>query len=491
MRERTRNNALILGALALIGLCLAVYATVFLKWVSAPRPGSGEAAARAAQAKAEAELADARRGYRSNLLQPDAHLRLADALFKAQRRTDSFYVMLAARQLFGDEAFRAAHGRVILKLGGPAGEARKRLAGLTDPVLAVPVHVEIARSWPDTAEGRESLDMLTRIASMPDGEAARQARQALEELHRADPKHPGKLSAFAMSALGRNDPGLAQAIAKEALNADPKHAGAAQVMGALALHLKEPDKAFTWLAAAWDRNPDDLYSAAKLAQLYDKRRNDPENALPFWEAIYRQNPDYDDAGPVERRVREALDARRERLLAHAGVEALGRYFTHDDASIRAEACARAAEFKDPRWIDALGGLLDDDVELVRKSADYALFKIGEKEPEAVRARRDEWLSGDRPLTRIRALNLFADLDGKNAFPRALAALKDPVPAVRAFAKLMVMDYYYDELPEATKARAKYLAEERDPEAQALLSRFAPSAVRPARMSKPWARPAHR
>ncbi|MDX6768268.1 MAG: tetratricopeptide repeat protein [Elusimicrobiota bacterium] len=480
MRERSRANALIFGAVLIIGVCAAIYATVFLKWVSAPRSGAAEASLKAAAAKAEAALVDARRGFRSNLLDARAHLRLSEALWKAGRHVDSFFVAVSARELLGDDAFRAAHGAVVLKLGGPAAELRKRLAGVGDPAKAVPVHAEVARLHPDTAEGRDSLDTLTRLAQVDEtsgGEAARLARAALEELHRSDPKHPGKLAAFALAALGRGDPGLAQAIANEALAADPNHAGAALAMGALALHLKEPDKAFPWLSLAWDRNPDDLYSAAKLAQLYDKRRNDPEAALPFWLAIHRQNPDYEDGGPVERRIREVLDARRERLLAHAGVESLGRYFTHEDGAIRAEAAARAAEYKDPRWIDALGTMLDDDVELVRRSADYALFKIGQQEPEAVRARRDEWLAGDKPLTRIRALNLYADLDGRNAYPRALAALKDPVPAVRAFAKLMVLDYYYGEMPEATKARAKYLAEERDPEAQALLARFAPGAAR--------------
>lgn len=477
MREGRRANALILGAVLIIGVCLAVYATVFLKWISAPRHGAAEAAAKAAAAKAEAELIDARRGFRSALLDPVAHLRLSEALWKAGRHTDSFYVAYHARALFGDEVFRRVHGEVVLKVGGPAAALRKSLASVTDSAATVPIHAAVARDHADTAEGRDSLDALMRLAQTEDavgGEAARQARAALEELHRADPKHPGKLSAFALAALGRNDPGLAQAIATEALALDPQHAGAAQVMGALTLHMREPDKAFSWLSAAWDRNPDDLYSAAKLAQLYDKRRSEPEAALPFWLAIHRQNPDYDDGGPVERRIREVLDARRERLLAHAGVETLSRYFSQDDGAIRAEAAARAAEFKDPRWIEALGVMLDDDVELVRRSADYALFKIGEKEPEAVRARRDEWLGSAKPLTRIRALNLFADLDGKNAFPRTLTALRDPVPAVRAYAKLMVLDHYYGDMPEATKARARYAAEERDPGALALLARFDPA-----------------
>lgn len=477
MREGKRANALIVGAVLLIALCLAVYATVFMKWVSAPRAGAGEARQQATAAEVQTELENARRAFRANLLDASAHLRLSEALWKAGRRVDSFYVAHAARELFGDDAFRAAHGAVVLKLGGPAAEIRKRLSTLTDPAQTVPLHADAARQHADTAEGRDSLDALMRLASLDDasgGEASRQARSALEELHRSDPKHPGKLSAFAMAALGRNELDLAQAVAAEALSADPRHAGAAQVMGALALHMKDPDKAFSWLSAAWDRNPEDLYSAAKLAQLYDKRRSDTQSALPFWLAIHRQNPDYEDDGPIERRTREVLDARRERLLAHASVESLGRYFDLDDGALRAEAAARAAEFKDPRWIDALGALLDDDVELVRRSADYALFKIGEKEPEAVRARRDEWLSSDKPLTRVRALNLFADLDGKNALPRVFAALRDPTPAVRVYAKLMVLDHYFDDLPEATKARAKYLAEERDSAARGLLARFAPA-----------------
>ena len=161
------------------------------------------------------------------------------------------------------------------------------------------------------------------------------------------------------------------------------------------------------------------------------------------------------------------------MLKNVSGDSLRARLTHNDASLRAEACLRAAFFKDPRWVDALGALLDDDVEIVRRNADYALFEIGKKDPSAIRARREEWLGSDRPLVRIRALNLFADLDGRNAVPSLVTALRDPNPAVRAFAKVMVLDHYFAKIPEAARIRARYLAEEKDPDARALLARFPP------------------
>ncbi|MDE2143918.1 MAG: hypothetical protein KGJ84_16030, partial [Elusimicrobia bacterium] len=88
---------------------------------------------------------------------------------------------------------------------------------------------------------------------------------------------------------------------------------------------------------------------------------------------------------------------------------------------------------------------------------------------------EQWLNSDKPLVRIRALNLFADLDGKNALPAVAAALRDPNAAVRAFAKVMVLDHYYKKLPEGVKLRARYLSEEKDPEALAFVKRYGSSA----------------
>ncbi|MBI3288222.1 MAG: tetratricopeptide repeat protein [Elusimicrobia bacterium] len=475
MRDSRRTNLLIVVALLMIGAAFAAYSIIMMRWIAPSRPGAA-APAPITRAQAQERLVAARREFRERLLDPRAHLRLSEALWKAGRPVDAFYVMYAARQLFGDDAFRAAHTEAVLGAGGPAAEMRKRLDGLQEKSLTVPVHAEIARQYPESPEGRDSLDSLARLAAGDEnsagGESARLARTALQELHGEDPKHAGKLSALGMAMFARGDYSLAHAVASEALSKNPNQAGACQVMGAFALQRKDLDGALRWLSAAWDRNPDDLYSASKLAQLYDKVRSDPEAALPFYLALYRQNPDFSDGGVIaENRVRETLDARRESLLLHAPVESLGARMDLDDSSLRAEACLRAAAFKDPRWIDKLGGLLDDDVEIVRRNADYALFQIGKKEPEAVRARREEWLGSDKPLIRIRALNLFADLDGKNAFPSVINALRDPNPAVRVFAKVMVLEHYYGGQPEAAKVRARYLSEEKDPEALALLARF--------------------
>ncbi|MFI5345491.1 MAG: hypothetical protein ACHQ51_03865 [Elusimicrobiota bacterium] len=475
MRESRRTNYIILAAVLMIAAAFAVYASLVMRWFAAPAPVAGVSAADTKAATAAA-LSSARRDFRERLLDPRTHLRLSEALWKDGRPVDAFYVMYAARQLFTEEEFRKAHTEIVLGVGGAATAARARLKGLSDPALTVPIHAEVARDYSDTPEGRDSLDQLSQMAMAAEnsagGDAGRLARTALEELYRNDPKNPEKLAALAGAAFGRGETELAAAMVNDAWNKYPGHAGAARVMAMLALKDKDTAAAMKWLQIAWDRNPDDLYSAAKLAQIYEKRRGDPEGALPFYLALYRQNPDYADDEPAETRIRETLDHRRENLLKDATVDGLGGRLKNDDASLRAEACLRAAAFKDPRWIDALGDLLDDDAEIVRRNADFALFQIAQKERDAVSARRDQWLNGDKPLVRIRALNLFADLEGKNAFPAVVAALRDPNAGVRAFAKIMVLDHYYKGLPEAAKLRARYLAEEKDPEALAFVKRYA-------------------
>src|SRR3984957_10503878 len=126
-------------------------------------------------------------------------------------------------------------------------------------------------------------------------------------MYRADPRNPDKLAALAGADFGRGDAAQAEALATEAWNKYPGHAGAARIMGMLALQNRDVDGALKWLSASWDHDSNDLYSAAKLAQIYEKRRGDPEGALPFYLALYRQNPDYADEEPAETRIRETLD----------------------------------------------------------------------------------------------------------------------------------------------------------------------------------------
>lgn len=458
----------------MIALSFATYATLVTRWFTAA-PLKGGPSVNPPKDSLEENLEEARRAFRARLLDPRAHLRLSEALWKAGRPVDSFYVLNTARRLFDDEDFRRSHAEIVLGSGGPAAAARSRIKGLVDPAISVPIYAQVARDYPATPEARDALERLSRMAmgdeNRAGGDASRLARTALDELYREDPRQPERLAALAGAALGRGDFPLAHALAGEALNKHSSHAGATRVLGMIALKDGDHESALSWLTSAWEKNPNDLYSAAKLAEIYRKRRSDPESALPYELALYRQNPDYDDDGPIERRIRETLDSRRENLLKDASVEGLGGRFKLTDASLRAEACLRAAVFKDPRWIDSLGRLLDDDTEIVRRSADYALYRLGQNEPDAVRARRDQWLESPQPLVRIRALNLFADLDGPNTFPRVIEALRDQDPAVRAYAKVMVLDHYFQGLPQAAKLSARYLSEEKDPQALAFVRRF--------------------
>ena len=132
MRESRRTNLIILAALLMIAGAFAVYAALVMRWFSAPGPVAAESAADERGA-ADAALASARRDYRDHLLDPRAHLRLSEALWKDARPVDAFYVMYAARRLFTDAEFRKAHAEVVLGVGGPATAAWKRSAS---PIIA-------------------------------------------------------------------------------------------------------------------------------------------------------------------------------------------------------------------------------------------------------------------------------------------------------------------------------------------------------------------
>ncbi|MDE2510128.1 MAG: hypothetical protein KGL74_03305, partial [Elusimicrobia bacterium] len=262
MRESRRTNYIILAAVLMIAAAFAAYASLVMRWFSQSKPAAAATAADT-KAAADAALDDARREFRERFLDPRAHLRLSEALWKDGRPVDAFYVMFAARRLFTEEDFRKAHTEVVLGVGGPATAARARLKGLTDPALTVPIHAEVARDYSDTPEGRDSLDQLSQMAMAADGspgaDAGHLARTALEELYRNDPKNPEKLAALAGAAFGRGETDLAAALVNDAWNKYPGQAGAARVMAMLALKNKDTGAAMKWLQIAWDRNPDDLY----------------------------------------------------------------------------------------------------------------------------------------------------------------------------------------------------------------------------------------
>jgi tetratricopeptide (TPR) repeat protein len=501
MKTRTERHKLLLAiAVLMIAGSLAAYCLLFLRWL-----GNDTTAApfspRAPTPPPEA-LAAARARFREGYLDPVSHLRLAEALYGVGRRVDAFYVIKETREFFGEEDFRRAHERVILRKDSVAAQAE---AGLdsgdgakidsllaerpTDPSLlllkadltartdlmgAIPLYARLANSAPDSFEAKRALGTLAKLAQKKDSdpqiEAGRLAQEALQELFKAQPKEPLVFASLATAAWNRGELSAAKALVNEALRKDPAHAGALMVDGMIARSDGDADRAVKEFSAAWDKNPDDLYSAEQLARLYDRERGDPEAALPYYIALYRGDP----AEPLEHRIAEILDARRKAVLGRAVEESLSRFLSSDDGSLRAEACARAGAAKDEQWIDALAELLDDDVDMVRHNADYALYQIASSRPESVRERKDAWLRSPRPLLRTRALNLFADLQTAETFPAVEAALNDPDPAVRFLTKTMVFDHYYKNLEAAREVRDKYLAREKDPAVLALYARMGKS-----------------
>ncbi len=456
MRPTRRENLLIGFALLLIAGSLALYAALLRNWLARKPP---EAQREKVPAEAARELAAARASFRGNFLDPNAHLILAEALYRAGRPVDCFYLISEARRLFSREAFGRAHALILRR-----GEEQARLPAASDPLGDIPLHARLVHSEPDSALGRLALEELGGLAKKraqgPGTEAARLAREALEELYRAHPKHPLIFSTLALSAWERGEIDTARALVIEALSRHPLHGGALAVEGALALHDLATDKALRLLTRAWEQNPGDLYSAGKLVLIHDKLRADREAALPYYIALYRHNPDYADGESAEGIIRQTLDQRRSRLLKHVGAEGLGRFLASEDASLRAESCVNAARFRDPRWIEALAELLDDDSELVRRNAAHALAQIAHAHPEAVRVRREGWLSQDQsPLRRAAALGLFAALGPRETLPLALGALKDPDPIVRFLVKTTVLDRAYRDLPAAARAS---MAAEKDP-----------------------------
>ncbi|MBI3551159.1 MAG: hypothetical protein HY077_01465 [Elusimicrobia bacterium] len=504
-----RHNLLIAAAALMIAASLAAYCLLFLRWLGV-RPATGPFSPKA-PAAAPVDLAAARAQFRDRFLDPDARMRLAEALYARGRWVDAFYVLRDARQFFGETAFRGAHARVVLRSQACASEAaddpcvlarsafergegadalkyaeaglaarpnetsllllKAELTAQSDLMGAIPVYARLANASPSAADGRKALEALSKLAQRketePNAEAGRLAREALAELFKAQPKNADIFASLAMSEWNRGDAATARAMVAETLRKEPAQAGALMVDGVIALAAGDTEKALKAFSAAWEHNPNDLTSAAQLARIYDRQRGDRESALPYYIALYRDDPDYAAGEPAERLIQEILDARRKALLERVGVESLGRYLSSEDASLRAEACARAASAPDPRWIEALADLLDDDTDIVRHNADYALYQIAWKQPGALRVRKDQWLQSPRPLLRTRALNLFADLYSFDTFPAVAQALHDPSPTVRFLTKTMVLDRYYKDLPAARKVGDEYLASEKDPAVLAL------------------------
>jgi len=482
-RRQDSHGPLLALCVVIVVTTAALYVWLLSSWLSAPAaPAAAPRAAAPAPSPDESALAPARRALREDFLDPRSWLELSRALARAGRPIDAFYLTYGAREFFGDAAFFNAHA-AFLRRAAPAADpddeasqlfAKAQAAAVSDPMTAIPLYARSIHADPRGAGAQKALDALQGYASAsedgPQGEASRLAREALEELRKAHADEPAIFSALASALLARGDRATAQALVVEA-GRKKRSAAVARIEGLLALSAGDADAAVASFTEAWEKDPDDLVSAEKLASLYADRRGDEESALPYEIALYRHDPRrLRGVEPLELAIRRALDARRTAVLRNVGVEGLGRYLDSDDASLRAEAAARAGELKDARWIDALAERLDDDTEIVRHNAEYALYQIARSSPEPVKVRRDDWLEGDRPLMRARVLNLFADLWPNETMPLALKALDDPNPAVRYFAKTLVFDRYYRRVDSAQRAEKQYLLREKDPLVLAMLGR---------------------
>ena len=532
MPRSAKTTLIFLGLGLAVAGTLAAYGLWVWSWMSPPiSPPAAPAKALPRQTEA---LLTARLRLRDRFLDVHNHLRLAEALYRQGSPVDAFYVMANARSFFGEAEFLRSHSFVTLYreahflAGGEfeasaASEERLKLRLRDDPdnpgTLIYLAHLanlrgdskeaqrladhglaanhdhagllaarakfsspedslrflaRLAAFQRDTFEGRSALDELGKVAQGAGGktESALLARETLEELNRKFPQDPRIFSTLAMSTWGRGDIPAVRSMVAQALSRGPVNPGAYQVQGTLDLLDKRPENALRSFTAAWEKNSEDLYSAEKLAQLYDKQRSDSEAALPYYIALYRMNPRYEDSEPLEIRIRRILDVRREQLLKDVNAERLPRFLRSEDASLRAQACVRAAELGDPRFIETLAELLDDDAEIVRHNADYALFKLSATSADALLMRRLEWINSPKPLVRARALNLFADMDPRDTLPLASRALYDPNPAVRLLVRLLVFDHYYSDTPQARQAAEESLRQEKDPVVLSLYHRFA-------------------
>lgn len=536
MRQSRRHDLLLAAAVTIILGTLAVYVSLIVSWFEG-KPQAAAVLPQPEKPDAERALARARAVFRQDILDPRAALKLSQALLRSGRAIDAFYVADWARGFYPPQAFARAHDEVVLGravlagaedappsldelqarlkdepdnpavlaelarltvASGDATQAQKYVdEGLaarpddaplmllkaeltlpTSPVDAVGYWARAANQDPASYEGKKALQKLGELAGKPedsaDGDNARLAREALEELVKAKPAAPGPFMTLALALWARGDSAPTRALVAQEMAKRKINPGAFAVQGALDLNDGRPDDAVKDFTKAWDNNPDDLFTAGKLAQLFYKEQGDGEAALPFYVALYLNDPDYADGEPAETIIKSILDTHRQQGLAHVTAEGLGRYLSSDDASLRAEACVRVAQLKDPRWIDALAELLDDDTEIVRHDADYALYQLAKQFPDAVRVRRDDWLAENRPLMRARVLNLFADLYPGETYPLALQALHDPNPGLRYQVKTLIMDRYYSDIPAAAKAVKDYLAQEKDPRVLAMYAQVKPA-----------------
>lgn len=468
-------------------------------------PDAAPKAVAGAPAPASAELQRARLALRRRFLDPLAHVRLAETLYREGRLTDAFGVLESAREFFGEARFAVAHTAVILENDpqaaetdpkGPAWAAgtpesferqartltaraefeaalksveaglliapqHPRLIALKALVLsrfldrpaqAVPLYRGLALGEPASPDGRLGVEFLGRRAHLaaiqkgPDGArsgdpSGTQAVETLEELARGHPDDPRVFQTLAMLRWTQGSLDRVREMTKTALARNPKHAGALSMAGALALSDKDADGAMKQLDLALQAEPGDLYSALKLAELRQFFKADPKAALPLWIAVHRLDPWREAQG---RPVREFIN---ETLAAQ------GAAFAHEANLERIERgfdsddagirgqACMLAPGEGGVLVGRLSAALVDDVELVRRAAATSLAAVGKSTGPLLQAAAEGWLASDDSFLKARAFEVAAELFPRETRPKLLEALKSSDAYERLMARASLQRFY--------------------------------------------------
>lgn len=151
----------------------------------------------AAPASPSTPLDAARERYRDDFFDPYAHIELSDALYKAGRLSDAFYVLEEARALFPEESFNEAHAFVIVgrgRGGWPGGRPFDATPSNEDALKAKAVMDP--KDW-------ESLSYLAHIAGHRGDLAGAEA--LVDRALKISPDAPGPLGLKAQLCAKRND----------------------------------------------------------------------------------------------------------------------------------------------------------------------------------------------------------------------------------------------------------------------------------------------
>ncbi len=167
-----------------------------------------------ATAASTTPLDAARDRYRENFFDPYAHVELADALYKAGRLSDAFYVLEEARAMFPEEEFNEAHAFVITGhgRGGWPGDLPFDATASNEDALKARAAMD-PKDW-------QSLSYLAHIAGHRGDLAG--AESYVDRALKIAPDELGPLGLKAQLYAKRNDADGAMTLYEKIFNLSPQ-----------------------------------------------------------------------------------------------------------------------------------------------------------------------------------------------------------------------------------------------------------------------------